>query len=79
MKELLQQNWGRLIFINAFEIEFISIKMHYRVRYLLDFDLKIRSGQVSHDFPSKKFKFFMQTNKSQNGNCPSHSLQTFIW
>ena len=22
------------------------IKMHYRVRYLLDFDLKIRSGQV---------------------------------
>ena len=22
------------------------IKMHYRVRYLLDFDLKVRSGQV---------------------------------
>ena len=39
----LEEYFQQLHFRNQFDL---LIKMHFRVRYLFDFDLKIHSGQV---------------------------------
>ena len=46
------ENFQRLHFWNQFVP---LIKMQYRVRYSLDFDLKIRSGQVCNEWLEKSY------------------------
>ena len=54
------------------------IKMHCRVRFLLNFDLKIRSGQVCGSYLLYLFSELLEAPRAPHG-ISEHKDYTLIW